>query len=110
MGGRYRGIGGSGDQVDKITEFLGGEGRDDEEFTGLFVFEFDDEGRLCKHTIEHVEQGGNWEKRTRFVSVTDWLLGLAKGRGQAEPQIALGFCRAPVERYSTGRRLPNDRG
>ena len=92
MGGLYRGIGGSGDQVDKITEFLGGDVRDDEEFSGVFIFEFDEEGRVVSHTIEHAEQGGNFERMTRVVSVTDWLIGLAKGRkAQDEPGYALGY-------------------
>lgn len=92
MGGLYRGIGGSGDQVDKITEFLGGDVRDDEEFSGLFIFEFDEEGRIVSHTIEHAEQGGNFERMSRVVSVTDWLIGLAKGQKmQNEPGYALGY-------------------
>ncbi|KAI9816360.1 MAG: hypothetical protein M1832_005117 [Thelocarpon impressellum] len=83
MGALYRGIGGS-EQVDKITELLGGDARDDEEFTGLFVFEFDDEGRVVRHTIEHAEEGGSWDP-TRVVSVTDWLLGkVGARRGEKE--------------------------
>ncbi|KAK4966111.1 hypothetical protein LTR66_007557 [Elasticomyces elasticus] len=79
MGALYRGIGGS-EQVDKITEFLGGEGRDDEEFCGIFVFEFDEEGRIVKHVIEHVQEGGNWGRENRVVNVTDWLLGRFNGK------------------------------
>lgn len=95
MGGSYRGIGGSGDQVDKITEFLGGDVRDDEEFTGLFMFDFDEEGRIVKHTIEHVQQGGNWERQTRVVSVTDWLFGLAQRRKEAQtPGYTWEYCEA----------------
>ena len=63
-GAFYKGIGAS-EQVDKITEFLGGgKGEDDsKEFTGLFIFEFDEEGRIVSHTIEHVQHGvGNWDK------------------------------------------------
>ncbi|KAI9661404.1 MAG: hypothetical protein M1831_003137 [Alyxoria varia] len=78
MGAFYKGIGGSGDQVDKITEFLGGDVRDDEEFSGLFIFEFDESGRIASHTIEHVQQGPNFEQMTKVFSVTDWLIGLAK--------------------------------
>ena len=86
MGGLYRGIGAS-EQVDKITEWLGGDARDDEEFCGLFIFEFDEEGRICTHTIEHSEEGGSWDKASRVVSVTDWLLGKAMGR-KAEKEVA----------------------
>ena len=93
MGAFYKGIGGSGDQVDKITEFLGGDVRDDEEFTGLFIFEFDEDGRIASHTIEHVQQGPNFEKMIKVVSVTDWLIGLAKGRQmERESGYALGYC------------------
>lgn len=89
-GSLYRGIG-AGEQVDKITEFLGGKARDDEEFCGLFIFEFDEEGRILSHTIEHAEEGGSWDKTTRVISVTDWLLGRAWGKkpDDGSPGLAL---------------------
>jgi len=86
MGALYRGIGAS-EQVDKITEWLGGDARDDEEYTGLFIFEFDEEGRIISHMIEHVEESGNWERTSRVVSVTDWLLGRMNGRKRG-PELA----------------------
>ncbi|KAI6088984.1 hypothetical protein F4821DRAFT_232684 [Hypoxylon rubiginosum] len=51
-------------------------------FTGLFIFEFDKEGRIISHTIEHVDEHGEWEKGVgaRVVGLTDWLLGGIKGR------------------------------
>ena len=80
----YKGIGAS-ENVDKITEWLGGgKGEDDgKEFTGLFIFEFDAEGRVASHTIEHVQHGDNWEKGVgaKVVGLTDWLLGGMKKRG-----------------------------
>ncbi|MCJ1312497.1 hypothetical protein MMC25_006171 [Agyrium rufum] len=87
VGALYRGIG-AREQVDKITEWLGGElTKDDEdEFTGLFIFEFDEEGRIISHTIEHAEEGGNWDKASRVVTVTDWLLGKARGRRECVPE------------------------
>lgn len=91
VGALYRGISGS-EQVDKITEFLGGDAKDDEEFIGLFIFEFDEEGRVITHTIEHAEESGNWDKMTRVISVTDWLLGKAWGAKQPAG-LALGFCK-----------------
>jgi len=72
--------------TDKIKEFLGvGKREGDTDFTGLFIFEFDDEGRILTHTIEHVEEGGNWENGVgaRVVGLTDWLLGGLKGRGES---------------------------
>ncbi len=51
------------------------------EFTGLFIFEFDQEGRMLSHTIEHVQESGDWEKSVgaKFMGLTDWLLGGMKG-------------------------------
>lgn len=78
IGAFYKGIG-ARESVDKITEWLGGgKGEDDsKEFTGLFLFEFDEEGRILSHTIEHVQEGGNWERGVgaKVVGLTDWLLG-----------------------------------
>ncbi|KAL9108984.1 MAG: hypothetical protein Q9187_008225 [Circinaria calcarea] len=88
-GALYRGISAS-EQVDKITEWLGGDARDDEEFCGLFIFEFDEEGRIVTHTIEHAEEGGNWDKASRVVTVTDWLLGRAKGKGKGTKEEGVG--------------------
>lgn len=53
-------------------------------FTGLFIFEFDKDGRIISHTIEHVDQHGDWEKGVgaRMVGLTDWLLGGIKGRSE----------------------------
>lgn len=58
------------------------------EFTGLFIFEFDQQGRILSHTIEHVEEGGDWERSVgaRFVALTDWLLGGMRGGGS--PPVA----------------------
>jgi hypothetical protein len=84
-GAFYKGIGAK-ENVDKITEWLGGgKGEDDsKDFTGLFIFEFDEQGRIASHTIEHVQEGGNWEKGVgaKVVGLTDWLLGsLKNGQG-----------------------------
>lgn len=75
-------------------------GREEEEFTGLFVFEFDEEGRIVHHTIEHTEEGHNWDKTTKFISVTDWLLGRAWGRREEIPSLAFVRC----EREKDGRQ------
>ena len=90
ISGLYRGIS-AGEQVDKITEFLGGAVRDDAEFCGLFIFEFDEEGRILSHTIEHAEEGGSWDRTARVISVTDWLLGRAWGKKSEDgsPGLAL---------------------
>jgi len=95
--GIYRGVGiRTIDPVDRIKKFIAGttKGEHDpeaEEFCGIFIFEFDEEGRIKKHVIEHTEQGGNWDKMTRVVSVTDWLLGRFNGRHK-EDVPALAWC------------------
>jgi hypothetical protein len=53
------------------------------EFTGLFIFDFDKEGRILSHTIEHVQEGGQWEQGVgaKVVGLTDWLLrGIKRSR------------------------------
>jgi len=89
----FRGLyGRDGTQVSspQMPEVLG-DHAEKGEFSGLFIFEFDGEGRLASHTIEHAQQGGNWEKMTRVVNVTDWLLSRARW-GRKEPEFALGVC------------------
>ena len=68
------------DQVSKITEVLGRDKQEDEDFYGLFIFEFDEMGRIIAHTIEHVQEGGHWERTAKVISVTDWLLSRAWGK------------------------------
>lgn len=95
--GIYRGIG-TRDPVDKLKEFLAGAGEmsyknksggDEQEFCGIFIFEFDEEGRIAKHVIEHTEEGGRFDRMTRVVSVTDWLLGQFNGKKKEQvPELA----------------------
>lgn len=98
-GALYRGIGGH-EGVDKITEWLGGDVRGDEEFCGLFIFDFDEQGRVLTHTIEHAEQTNIWDRTSRVVSVTDWLLGRMNGRGLRgkEPELAWNYVGEEGER------------
>lgn len=58
-------------------------------FTGLFIFDFDKEGRILTHTIETAQQSGNWEKGVgaKFVGLTDWLLGGMKDPGETVPMF-----------------------
>jgi hypothetical protein len=73
----------------KVTQ----DGKQETEFVGLFIFEFDDQGRISMHTIEHVEEGNNWEKKTPgFISVTDWLLRKARGGNREDEVPGLAFC------------------
>ncbi|CAM1509201.1 Fc.00g029400.m01.CDS01 [Cosmosporella sp. VM-42] len=56
-------------------------------FTGLFIFDFDKEGRILSHTIEQAQAGGDWEGGVgaKFVGLTDWLLGGMKGTDSPIP-------------------------
>ncbi|KAH8145733.1 uncharacterized protein LAJ45_10210 [Morchella importuna] len=49
-------------------------------FCGIFIFEFDEKGRILTHTIENAEEGLGGEQPGGFITVTEWLLGKAKGR------------------------------
>lgn len=121
-GGVYSSSGASSlahrDPVDKIKDFISGTKQHDnharprspagdgdeeqeQEFTGLFVFDFDERGRIVKHVIEHTEEGGHWDGVKRVVSVTDWLLGRFNGnkqKGEQMPELAL------CEERPNGRR------
>ncbi|KAH7392976.1 hypothetical protein BKA66DRAFT_567701 [Pyrenochaeta sp. MPI-SDFR-AT-0127] len=80
------------DAVEKITSIVAGSTRPNEEFSGLFMFEFDEEGRIINHTIEHTDEGRHWDKTAKVISVTDWLLGRAWGRRE-EGSPSLAFAR-----------------
>lgn len=104
------------EQLGKVREILAGRHRGgssaaektDQDFYGLFIFEFDDKGRIVAHTIEHVQEGGNWEKTARVISVTDWLLGKAWGKREAEPGLALP-CYDDDQTFSLPRGLRRKR-
>lgn len=100
----YSGIGAT-EQLDKLMRLLGGD-KTGEEFCGLFIFEFDDQGRISKHTIEHADEGGSYDRMAKVVSVTDWLLGKAPWRRKDEVVPGLAFCAEQRERR---HNLPQDR-
>ncbi|KAK2755719.1 hypothetical protein FQN54_005869 [Arachnomyces sp. PD_36] len=60
----------------------------EEQFSGLFIFSFDEEGRISSHTIEHADEINGWDRTARVVTLTDWLLGKAKGGPSLEPGLA----------------------
>lgn len=68
------------------------------QFEGLFVFAFDEKGRIASHTIEHADRADGWDRTAKFVTLTDWLLGKAKARGSlgegavAGPALAAQGC------------------
>lgn len=48
------------------------------QFTGLFIFSFDEKGRILTHTIEHADEADGWDRTSKFVTLTDWLIGKAR--------------------------------
>ncbi|KAL4973197.1 hypothetical protein BDW66DRAFT_142749 [Aspergillus desertorum] len=74
----------------------------DDQFTGLFIFSFDEEGRVLTQTIEHAEDAGGWERTAKFVTLTDWLIGKARGSLEA-PQPAGLCCSGTEQDHSHGR-------
>ncbi|KAG8160342.1 hypothetical protein KVR01_009878 [Diaporthe batatas] len=69
------------------------------EFWGLFIFEFDGEGRVLSHTIEHVQSEGDWDRGigAKFVGLTDWLLGGMRGR-EGCPAFEIHDDKRPAQR------------
>lgn len=64
----------------------------EEQFTGLFIFAFDEEGRIKRHTIEHADNADGWDRTARFVTLTDWLIGKARGSLDPTPGLAMQGC------------------
>ena len=68
-----------------------------DDFSGMFVFSFDSKGRIATHTIEHADESHGFDKTSKMVTLTDWLLSKAKwGRGREEeliPGLAMRVCR-----------------
>ncbi|KAL1885522.1 hypothetical protein Plec18167_001016 [Paecilomyces lecythidis] len=82
-----------------LSVLLGGEApifklSNEEQFTGLFIFSFDEEGRISSHTIEHADDADGWDRTAKFVTLTDWLLGKARGSmdPSAGPGLAIHSC------------------
>lgn len=88
--------------LEKMTKIISKSPQSDDEFSGLFIFEFDEEGRILNHIIEHVDSGSNMDRTAKFISVTDWLLGRAWGRsgnGHGTPGLAFARCKAERAPY-----------
>ncbi|KAJ5216797.1 hypothetical protein N7468_009805 [Penicillium chermesinum] len=66
----------------------------EEQFTGLFIFSFDEEGRILTHTIEHTDEADGWDRTAKFVTLTDWLIGKARGSLDPvpKPQLMMEHC------------------
>ncbi|KAH1493567.1 hypothetical protein KXX57_006889 [Aspergillus fumigatus] len=80
-----------------LSVLLGGDApifklSNEEQFTGLFIFSFDEEGRISSHTIEHADDAGGWDRTAKFVTLTDWLIGKARGSLDPPPGLAIQGC------------------
>lgn len=66
----------------------------EKQFTGLFIFAFDEEGRISTVTLEHSNEAGGWDRTSKFVTLTDWLIGKARGSLEPTPNpgLAMGSC------------------
>ncbi|EXJ93711.1 hypothetical protein A1O1_02104 [Capronia coronata CBS 617.96] len=84
-----------------------------DDFTGLFIFTFDSKGRIASHTIEHADEDNGFDKTSKVVTLTDWLLGKAKGgRGRDKeqeliPGLAMRVCR---DEWNVRRQFPKSHG
>lgn len=89
-----------------LSTLLGGERlfniKGSDGFTGLFVFSFDDEGRIANLTIEHADDAGGYDKTSKVVTLADWLLGKARWMGREEPVPGLA-CRVRACREENRR-------
>ncbi|KAJ5383352.1 hypothetical protein N7517_001263 [Penicillium concentricum] len=72
----------------------------EEQFTGIFIFSFDEEGRILTHTIEHADEADGWDRTAKFVTLTDWLIG--KARGSLDPAVSTGLAMATSQNHGFG--------
>jgi hypothetical protein len=61
------------------------------QFTGLFIFSFDEKGRILTHTIEHADEAEGWDRTSKFVTLTDWLIGKARESLDPTPNPGLAI-------------------
>ncbi|KAJ6262184.1 hypothetical protein Dda_2989 [Drechslerella dactyloides] len=58
------------------------------DFCGLFIFEFDELGRIKTHIIEDVEnQRGEVSQHSKVITLTEWLLKKAKSSLEEKPPV-----------------------
>ncbi|KAK5038246.1 hypothetical protein LTS07_001716 [Exophiala sideris] len=83
-----------------------------DDFTGIFIFTFDSEGRIASHTIEHADENSGFDKTSKMVTLTDWLLGKAKWSRTIQkeqelvPGLAMRVCR---QEWNDNRRFARSR-
>ena len=69
------------------------------EFEGVFEFEFDELGRVKRHVIENCEKDDGGENLAGVITVTEWLLGKARGQTSGGGGLAWQY-----ERVKHGKR------
>ena len=100
------GVNGNGGINRGLSALLGGDrplfNGSNSEFTGIFIFSFDKDGRIATHTIEHADENNGFDRTSKVVTLTDWLLGKARGRREEEGLVpGLAICR---EEWARERR------
>lgn len=94
-----------------LSTLLGGSqplfsGEPSEPFTGLFIFSFDSEGRIASMTIEHADESNGFDKTSKVVTLTDWLLGKARW-GRVEGGLVPGLAYREIScRENNNERFP----
>jgi hypothetical protein len=76
----------------------------EEQFTGLFIFSFDEDGRILTHTIEHADDANGWDRTAKFVTLTDWLIGKARNSLDPAPDPDPGLAMESYHKYNCGLR------
>ncbi|KAJ5619607.1 hypothetical protein N7510_003591, partial [Penicillium lagena] len=74
----------------------------EEQFTGLFIFSFDKDGRILTHTIEHADDANGWDRTAKFVTLTDWLIGKARNSLDPAPDPSPGLAMESYQNYNCG--------
>lgn len=81
-----------------------------DDFSGIFVFSFDNQGRIATHTIEHADEDNGFDKTSKVVTLTDWLLGKARWGARREEELVPGLAMRVVrEEWARDHRLPRYR-
>lgn len=97
-----------------LSKLLGGEEpifklSQEQQFSGLFIFSFDDEGRILTHTIEHADEADGEDRTAKFVTLTDWLIGKARG-SLVDPSPNPGLCMEAWDGFGLSGRGRDCRG
>jgi len=77
-----------------------------DDFSGIFVFSFDSDGKIATHTIEHADEDNGFDKTSKVVTLADWLLGKARWGVRREEELVPGLAiRVAREEWARDHRL-----